>query len=336
MTALGASAYGRRMALVVALALALWGGDVAANGKHCRWMLDTEGDQFERLVLADGYARVRMYDESFQVIAALMAEGLRPRALASAHRRLGWNHYAVGALAKARHHLLEVIGSGQQPACQQPWTWKTLAEVAFEMGRHAEAAKHIDAAQASHEKAARRFGNIEPLTKAQRLLAAKYWSHVDRQRALALVDAALATAAEPGPGDAGDEVDAAASAWIARLRQGEAPAEIPPLKRPWLEQPAPSFTAAEAMRRVEVWQERRWRLTRPAEQPGGVPREEWVTDTWRLTPGAIPPPPPAVVPLALHPPSLPALRVPTGPRTSDPAAVEDQCAEAPCAVPATR
>ena len=336
MAVLGGGGHGRRMALVVALlALGLCGSDVAANGKHCRWMLDTEGDQFERLMLADGYARVRMYDESFQVIAALMAEGLRPRALASAHRRLGLNHYAVGALPKARHHLLEVLGSGQQPACQQSWTWKVLAEVAFEMGRHAEAAKHIDAAQASREAAARHFGHIRPPTKAQRLLAAQYWSHVDRQRALALVDAALATAAEPG-GDAGDEVDAVTRAWIARLRQGEAPAEVPPLNRTWLQQPAPSFSAAEALRRVEVWQERRWRLTRPAEQPGGVPREEWVTDTWRVVPGAIPPPPPAVVPLALHPPSLPALTVPTGPRTSDPAAEAGQCAEAPCAAPASR
>ena len=37
------------------LSLALCGIDVAANGKHCKWMLDADGDQFERLMLADGY-----------------------------------------------------------------------------------------------------------------------------------------------------------------------------------------------------------------------------------------------------------------------------------------
>lgn len=42
-------------AATVALALALCGIYVAANGKHCRWMLDADGDQFERLMLADGY-----------------------------------------------------------------------------------------------------------------------------------------------------------------------------------------------------------------------------------------------------------------------------------------
>ena len=278
--------------------------------------LDADREQFERLILSAGYARVRMYDESFEVLSGLLAEAPRPRTRASIHERLGYNHYQVGNLEKARFHLLE-ISAAHRPACGGPRRWKTLAAVAFEMGRHAEAAEHADAWQTSNEAIWQDFKGLRALTTAERLLVAKYWSHVDRERALALAEAALAAFAEPGMGAAMD-VDAATSAWIARLRQGEAPAEIPPLERPWLAQPAPSLSAAEAMRRVEVWQERRWRLTRPAEQPGGVPREEWVTDSWRLTPGAVPPPPPAAVPLALHPPSLPALAVPGGPGASAP------------------
>ena len=38
----------------------------------------------------------------------------------------------------------------------------------------------MEAANASHEETARHFGHIEPPTAAERLLVAKYWSHVDR------------------------------------------------------------------------------------------------------------------------------------------------------------
>ena len=302
----------------VGLTFVLLCSTASGADKHCKVYLDGDREQFERLLLSAGYARVRMYDESFEVLSDLLAEEPRPRMRASVHELLGYNHYNVGALEKARFHLLADGAGAQHPACGMPVRWKTLAAVAFEMGRHAEAAGYADAWQTSNEAVWRDFKGFRALTRAERLLVAKYWSHVDRERALALVDAALAAAAQPGSGDGTDEVDAATRAWIAQLRQGEAPAEIPPLKRPWLEQPAPSFSAAEAMRRVEMWQERRWRLTRPPEQPGGVPREEWVTDTWRLTPGTIPPPPPAVVPLALHPPSLPALTVPTVAEASAP------------------
>ncbi len=305
---------------VVGLTCALLSATAAGADRRCQVDLDADREQFERLILSAGYARVRMYDESFEVLSGLLAEAPRPRTRASVHERLGYNHYQVRNLEKARFHLLEA-SAAHRPACGGPRRWKTLAAVAFEMGRHAEAAEYADAWQTSNEAIWQDFEGLRALTTAERLLVARYWSHVDRERALALAEAALADAAEPGTGAAAD-VDAATSAWIARLRQGEAPAEIPPLERPWLEQPAPSLSAAEAMRRVEVWQERRWRLTRPAEQPGGVPREEWVTDSWRLTPGAVPPPPPAAVPLALHPPSLPALAVPGGPGASAPSADE--------------
>lgn len=305
---------------VVGLTCALLSATAAGADRRCQVDLDADREQFERLILSAGYARVRMYDESFEVLSGLLAEAPRPRTRASVHERLGYNHYQVRNLEKARFHLLEA-SAAHRPACGGPRRWKTLAAVAFEMGRHAEAAEYADAWQTSNEAIWQDFEGLRALTTAERLLVARYWSHVDRERALALAEAALADAAEPGTGAAAD-VDAATSARIARLRQGEAPAEIPPLERPWLEQPAPSLSAAEAMRRVEVWQERRWRLTRPAEQPGGVPREEWVTDSWRLTPGAVPPPPPAAVPLALHPPSLPALAVPGGPGASAPSADE--------------
>ena len=307
-----------REAAAVGLACVLLCSTASGADKHCEVYLDGDRGQFERLLLSDGYARVRMYDESFEVLSDLLAEEPRPRMRSSVHQLLGYNHYNVGALEKARFHLLADGAGAHRPACARPVRWKTLAAVAFEMGRHAEAAGYADAWQTSNEAVWRDYKDFRALLTTERLLVAKYWSHVDRERALALVDAALAAAAQPGSGDGADEVDAATRAWIAQLRQGEAPAEIPPLKRPWLEQPAPSFSAAEAMRRVEMWQERRWRLTRPPEQPGGVPREEWVTDTWRVVPGAIPPPPPAVVPLALHPPSLPALAVPTVAEASAP------------------
>ena len=321
--------------LAVALLVALGSASSAvAGGKRCESALGGRADQFERLVLASGYAGARMYDESLEVLAELMAEDLDLYARDSAHELLGHNYYAIGDLEMARSHLLEVASSVRQPACGMPWLWKTLAAVAFEMGCHAEAASYAEAWQTANATIWRDFEGFRALTTAERLLVAKYWSHVDRERALALAEAALAAFAEPGMGAAMD-VDAATSAWIARLRQGEAPAEIPPLERPWLAQPAPSLSAAEAMRRVEVWQERRWRLTRPAEQPGGVPREEWVTDSWRLTPGAVPPPPPAAVPLALHPPSLPALTVPGGPGASAPGTDgAAECVEASGADPA--
>ncbi len=283
--------------------------------------------------MASGYAGARMYDESLEVLAELMAKDLDLYARDSAHELLGHNYYAIGDLEMARSHLLEVASSVRQPACGMPWLWKTLAAVAFEMGCHAEAASYAEAWQTANAAIWRDFEGFCALTTAERLLVAKYWSHVDRERALALAETALAAFAEPGTGAAMD-VDAATSAWIARLRQGEAPAEIPPLERPWLVQPAPSLSAAEAMRRVEVWQERRWRLTQPAEQPGEVPRVEWVTDSWRLTPGAVPPPPPAAVPLALHPPSLPALTVPKRSGRSAPNADGTECVESKTPDPA--
>ena len=42
------------------------------HAAHCRWVLDSEGDRFERMMLAGGYAKMHMYDESVNVL-----EGLR-------------------------------------------------------------------------------------------------------------------------------------------------------------------------------------------------------------------------------------------------------------------
>ena len=308
----------KQIVLAVALLVALGGASAVASGKRCASVLGGPADHFERLLLASGYASARMHEESLEVLAALVGEDLKPRTRDSARELQGYNYYAIGDLARAHAHLLEVASSQRQPPCGMPWLWKTLAAVAFEMGRHQEAASYAKAWQVSNEATWRDFAGFRALSLAERLLVAKYLSHVDRDGALAEVYAALADTRAAGAMDAPRNIETATEGWIARLRQGEAPAEIPPLKRPWLEQPAPSLSAAEVMRRLEVLQERRWRLTRPPEQPGGVPREEWVADTWRVVPGAIPPPPPAVVPLALHPPSLPALAVPTVAEASAP------------------
>ena len=50
----------------------------ASSAYACTWYLDTKGDQFYRHALAEGYARVHMYQESFAVLAGLSAEDLGP------------------------------------------------------------------------------------------------------------------------------------------------------------------------------------------------------------------------------------------------------------------
>ena len=51
----------------------------AAEDRRCRWDMDSVGDRFERLLLANGYAKVRMYDESVSVLQAFSVDSA-PRA----------------------------------------------------------------------------------------------------------------------------------------------------------------------------------------------------------------------------------------------------------------
>ena len=257
----------------------LFAAGAAAEDRHCRWDMHSVGDRFERLLLANGYAKVRMYDESFSVLQALMTEELTPDELADVQWQLGLNYRATNDLKKARTHLLRAAVSGRVPACQVPSVWEALAATAFEMGGHDDAAEYAETWHAANEAVHADFDDVRPLEPSEILLVAKYWSHVDRGRALAYVDMAVA-----GPGE---DFDAATLLWMAQLREGDAPAAIPSPERPWLAEPAPALSAVEVMRKVELRQERRRRLTRPAKQPGMPPRVERVSERHDMTLDAV-------------------------------------------------
>ena len=249
-------------------------------------------------MLAGGYAKVRMYDESFSVLEELMSEDLTSDELADVHWYLGVNHRATANLQKARMHLLQTAASGRVPACQMPYVWQGLAATAFEMGRHAEAAEYAETWHAATEAVHGDFDNVAPLEPRELLLVAQYWSHVDRTRALTYVDMAVV--------DPEHDFDAAARVWMARLREGDAPADIPPPERPWLAEPAPSLSALEVMRKVRLWQERRRRFTRPGKQPG-MACVEWATEHRSITLDAVMVSRPASASLVDSTPSAPVL-----------------------------
>ena len=270
----------------------------AAEDRTCQWVLDTDGDRFHRLMLANGYFMVHMYDESFSVLEELMTEDLTLDELASVHRQLGRNHLTTANLQKARMHLLQTAASGRVPACQMPGVWEGLAATAFEMGRHAEAAEYAENWHAATEAVHGDFDGVAPLEPRELLLVAQYWSHVDRTRALTYVDMAVV--------DPEHDFDAAARVWMARLREGDAPADIPPPERPWLAEPAPSLSALEVMRKVRLWQERRRRFTRPGKQPG-MACVEWATEHRSITLDAVMVSRPASASLVDSTPSAPVL-----------------------------
>ena len=283
----------------------LFAAGAAAEDRHCRWDMDSVGDRFERLLLADGYAKFRMYDESFSVLQALMMEELTPDELADAQWQLGLNYRATNDLKKAQTHLLQAAVSDRVPACQVPLVWEALAATAFEMGSHGEAAEYAETWHTATEAVHADFDDVLPLEPREILLVAKYWSHVDRRRALAYVDMAVA---RPG-----EDFDAATVFWIERLREGDAPAAIPSPERPWLAEPAPALSALEAMRKVELWRERKRLLTRPAKQPGMPPRVEWVSEHDIMTLDAVlalRPASASAVDSAPHAPLLPPLDLP--------------------------
>ena len=271
---------------------------VAAEDRRCQWVLNTDGDRFHRLMLANGYFMVHMYDESFSVLEELMTEDLTLDELASVHRQLGRNHLTMANLQEARMHLLQTAASGRVPACQMPGVWRGLAATAFEMGRHAEAAEYAETWHAATEAVHGDFDNVAPLEPRELLLVAQYWSHVDRTRALTYVELAVA--------DPEHDFDAAARVWMARLREGDAPADIPPPERPWLAEPAPSLSALEVMRKVHLLQERRRRFTRPGKQPG-MARVEWATEHRSITLDAVMASRPASARLVDSAPSVPVL-----------------------------
>ena len=288
------------VAILVAVGAAAVGAAAvgAAADDRCRWDMDADSDRFHRLLLANGYFRVRMYDESFSVLEELMSEDLTLDELADVHWQLGLNHRAMANPQKARIHLLQTAASGRVPACQMPGVWGALAATAFEMGRHAEAAEYAETWHAATEAVHGDFDSVAPLEPGELLLVAQYWSHVDRPRALTYVDLALA--------DPEHDFDAAARVWMARLREGDAPADIPPPERPWLAEAAPSLSALDVMRKVHLLQERRRRFTRPGKQPG-MARVEWATEHRSITLDAVMASRPASAGLVESVPSAPVL-----------------------------
>ena len=286
------------IAVFRSMLVVLFAVSVAAEDRVCRWVLDTDSDRFHRLLLANGYYRVRMYDESFSVLEELMTEDLTLDELADVHWGLGLNHRATANPQKARMHLLQTAASGRVPACQMLGVWRGLAATAFEMGRHAEAAEYAETWHAATEAVHGDFDNVAPLEPRELLLVAQYWSHVDRTRALTYVELAVA--------DPEHDFDAAARVWMARLREGDAPADIPPPERPWLAEAAPSLSALEVMRKVQLWQERRRRFTRPGKQPG-MAHVEWATEHRSITLDAVMASRPANARLVDSAPSAPVL-----------------------------
>lgn len=243
----------------------------AEHSADCVWYSDGgEIGRFERRMLADGYLRVHMHDESLDVLEALAAEDLTRDERASVHRLFGVVYYRTKSLEKALFHYQQAVASRRFPECWMPGLWRALAGIAFEMGRFKEAAEYAENWRATNETVHPKYRNVLALTPEEVLRVAEYWSHVERERALAYVDTALQ--------DAEHDFDAATLAWIQRLRKGEAPAEIPPRKRPWLDKPPLSLREEEVMRKVKVWREYRKRVTRPAEHPQALPREEWVVE----------------------------------------------------------
>ena len=281
----------------LAVLLVIFGTSGAADDRQCGWVLDARDGQFERLMLAYGYANVHMYDESLAVLEALEGEDLTRDVRADLHNSLGRNYYETKALEKARFHWLQAVASRRLPACYMPEMWRALATVSFEMGHYEETVEYAQRWHDTNEAVHEDFDRMGTLSGSDLLLIAKYWSHVDRARALEYVAAASE--------DDSHDFDAATRVWIAALREGEAPAEIAPPKRPWLAIPPASLSAAEVLRRIEIRQTYRRRITRPAAQPGLPPRTEWVEDWKQVT--LVPVQPQLPIPIVNGTPNTPVL-----------------------------
>ena len=120
--------------------------------------------------------------------------------------------------------------------------WELLMHVDFERGNFAEAAAHGEQARKDYFAADCRSKDEQLIAKND-MRFAKYLSHVDREKALHYARSAAATAA-PGT------LDPADLEWVALLEAGPAPAQLPRIRRPWLEDPPPPVSEAEVLRHV--------------------------------------------------------------------------------------
>ena len=297
-----------------AAGLALSAGTAWADMEGCVWMYpnNSRGESgFETLVLASGYARARMYDESFEVLAKLEEDPPTPVALASIHLRRGHNYYQLGELDKARRHFLLAIESGRLPISVRSQVWHMLMLVAFERGDYSEAAVHAERSREDHFAADCTRKDQQWIAKED-LWHAMYLSHADRDKALHYARRAVAAAAE-------GTLDAADLAWVAQLEAGPAPAPIRTMDRPWLREPPAPISKAEVLRRNPLTTTIRRLVrqqppppTRSDTNPPGEPAYRWETQV------VVGPPPSVDVPgIHVLRPVLPPL-----PPQSDTAAID--------------
>ena len=181
-----------------------------------------------------------MYDESFEVLAALEEDPPTPVALASVHLQRGHNYYQLGELEKAHHHMLLAIESRRLPISVRSQVWHMLMLVAFERGDYAEAAVHAERSREDYFAADCTRKDEQRIAKED-MWHARYLSHADRDKALHYARRAVAAAA--------GTLDAADLAWVAQLEAGPAPAPIRTMDRPWLREPPAPISKAEVLRR---------------------------------------------------------------------------------------
>ena len=211
----------------------------------CVWrtLSTSHGDAgLEARRLANGYARLRMYDESFKALATLDPDALTPNAQAFVHWQRGANYYQLGELDDAHRHLLLAIESGRLPLHLRAQVRSNLMLVDFERGAFAEAAAHGEQSRADYFAAKCTNKDAQLIAKLD-MQHAKYLSHTDREKALHYARSAVAEATA-------GTLDPADREWLALLEAGPAPASIPPLRRPWLEDPPAPVSEAEALRHV--------------------------------------------------------------------------------------
>ena len=213
----------------------------------CVWRTrsNSSGDAgLEARRLANGYARLRTYDESFKALATLDPDALTPDAQVFVHWQRGANYYQLGELDDAHRHLLLAIESGRLPLHLRAQVWSSLMLVDFERGAFAEAAAHGERSRADYFAAKCTSKDAQLIAKLD-MQHAKYLSHADREKALHYARSAVAKAAA-------GTLDPADLEWLALLEAGPAPASIRPLQRPWLEGPPAPVSEAEVLRHV-IW-----------------------------------------------------------------------------------
>ena len=259
--------------------------------------MDVAGHR-DALMLGQGYLQAGMLDDSIATLSGLLElkEGELGRdGRPSAEQSLGLAYYRKGDLEKALFHTRNAADSGRLPIWWRAGMWRRLAAISFELGRHDDAAAYGEEWRKDHEAAWREYPEAGSFAPADVLALAKYWSHVDRKRALEYAEDALATTA--------NGLDEATEQWIARLRAGDAPAVIPPMDRSWLRQPPPKLTETEVLRRLDVMREHREYVT----QPGAPPQWRRYRVDERSTSVSLEPEPALPDPLVRFEPTRPAL-----------------------------